>query len=650
MYSAHMDYIPTRVQDLLTSLSAWWVLVLIGAFLISVSLGFSIPLAYPVAIALSFFGGPAYAIVMFVLSLSYGIWSGWSVTALLLVPAAQAVSVAGAAYALRRLQVDPLFRKRHDTLYTIGVLAAATLLVSAARSFAFAMPWLTLYSAIFMASIAIVPFGMRWVGKPHFSRSWIEIMEIVAVFFILTASVWSIATYGFDIAGAAAILLALSWIALELRPRFTTLAVLILAFAVSVARPHDPIADFFVSALGCLFLLFSSLEEQRRVSVNLAKSQMGALENAMARMSSEAQGKNDFIAMLAHELRNPLAPIASSIELMQLKERDEEEKGMLSMMNDRVQTIRRLLEDLLDTSRISEGKFAIRKEVVELRAVIERAIASTEHYFKESHQTLRTDLPGDAVYVRGDAVRLEQVVGNLLANASKYSNSGGTVSIALKKKEDDAEISVRDNGVGIPADALEDIFIPFHQAGHESRTKKGLGIGLALVRGFVTMHGGSIRVESEGEGKGSTFTVRFPRIEPLTSASEEEASDAPATFAPGFRVLVVDDNDAAAGVLGKLLILRGAEVDYAYDGKQGIDRAKRFFKPDLILLDIGLPDMEGYEAAKRIRKNGYEGRLIALTGYDSEESRQKSKDAGFDAHLVKPIGLAELQAAVPELR
>ncbi len=642
-----MDYIPTKVQDLLTGLSWWWVLVMIAVYVLSVSLGFSIPIAFPVAIALAFFGGPGYAVLIFALSVGYGIWSGWSTAALLLVPLAQAVGVGVAAYALRKLGVDPLFRKRRDTLITIAILAAAALLVSAARAYVFPMPWLVAYASIFMACVAITPFVMRWVGKPHFSRSWMEVFEFVAVFAILGASVWHMAAYGPDIAGTAAALLALSWISLELRPRFVTLAILVIAFIVSVELPRDPYADLLVAAVGCLFLLFSSLEEQRRVSVNLAKSQMGALENAMARMSSEAQGKNDFIAMLAHELRNPLAPIASSIELMQLKERDEEEKGMLAMMHDRVQIIRRLLEDLLDTSRISEGKFAIRKEVVGLRSVIERALTSTDHYFKEMHQALRVELPDAEVYVRGDAVRLEQIVSNLLANASKYSNSGGTVALSLSTDEEDAIIAVKDNGVGIAADSLEDIFIPFHQAGHESRTKKGLGIGLALVRSFVTMHDGGITVESKGPGKGSTFTVRIPRIEPLTKPEEKQA-DAPASFAPGFRVLVVDDNDAAAGVLGKLLILRGADVDYAYDGKQGIDRAKRG-KPSLILLDIGLPDMEGYEAARKIRANGYTGRLIALTGYDSEEARTKSKEAGFDTHLVKPVGLAELQAAVPEL-
>jgi signal transduction histidine kinase len=409
-------------------------------------------------------------------------------------------------------------------------------------------------------------------------------------------------------------------------------------------------AELGLAAFAALFLLISSLEEEQRINALIARSQVATMENAVARISSESSAKNDFIAMLAHELRNPLAPIASSIDLMRLKDRaDEEEREMLAMMDDRMQTVRRLLDDLLDISRMNEGKVAIERKPVELGAALRRAVVSTAHYYKEGHQPLSTRLPAERLYVEGDAVRIEQVFSNLLANASKYSRSGDAVELRLRRDGSEAVITVADEGVGIAPESVDAIFVPFHQAGHVSRTKKGLGIGLALVRTFVLAHGGTIEAASKGVGKGSVFTVRLPLAEPPAAAAADAAAPLPAAHgAAGLRILIVDDNDAAAGGLGKLLAMRGARPEFAYNGAEGIEKAARY-KPDVILLDIGLPDQDGYNVAKVLREEGFSGRLIALTGYSTDEARRRVAASGFDDYLVKPAGLAELRKAIPGL-
>ncbi len=325
---------------------------------------------------------------------------------------------------------------------------------------------------------------------------------------------------------------------------------------------------------------------------------------------------------------------------------------MLTMMEGRMQTVRRLLDDLLDISRITEGKIALKKESIDIETIMRRAIVSTAHHRKERHQSLAFEVPLEPLRIHGDPVRIEQVFSNILTNASKYSDPGDEIKILMKKLDRVAEVIVSDEGVGIEGQVLEKIFNPFQQADLGTRNKRGLGIGLALVRGFVEMHGGSVVATSAGAGRGSQFTVTLPLVSESESSSASLESgistSVSAKSTQELRVLIVDDMDIAASSMGKLLELKGCTVFYAYNGRQAVGEATNV-SPDIILLDIGLPDLDGYTVAKAIRARGFCGRLIALTVHSTEDARIKGKDAGFEHYLVKPADLADLTRVIPEL-
>lgn len=314
-------------------------------------------------------------------------------------------------------------------------------------------------------------------------------------------------------------------------------------------------------------------------------------------------------------------------------------------------TVKRLLDDLLDVSRITENKLVLEKEQVEVSVIVERAVASAEQYFKERTQTVVVHLPEEALIIEADPVRIEQVVTNLLTNASKFSNPRDEIRLDARASGSMVEITVSDQGVGIDKEMAGRIFEPFLQIELGKRTRQGLGIGLALVRNLTEMHGGSVRARSEGAGRGSQFTVLLPLVKRLNGQKTRSKKDAHASWPAdtGKRILVVDDNDVAAWGIGKLLELKGYRIDYAYDGEQALEKALGD-SPDAVFLDIGLPDMDGYTAGNLMRKKGYKGLIVALTGYSLEEDRGKAAEAGFDGHLVKPAGLADLIRALEPLR
>ncbi len=634
--------------------------------------------ASAIALAVLFFTGARLWPVVYIASLVSNLLLGSPLVYLLVMPAAQALQAGLGAYLLRRFRVDPLFRKTRDILITLGTLVAVSAVVPtfgmAARSLNLLVtgmpygttPWLYWYTGTLFCFVLLVPLILRWAAKPRFSRALPETLETLAVFAILiglshTYFVLGVASLG-PLPLVYVLLVPLFWIALRLRPRFITLALLVVSvFALSTlyAEPSTAASfsdrlfqiEAFLIMLAGIFFIIASLEENRRVATKLIRSQMVTLENAVSRVSGESRAKNDFIAILAHELRNPLAPVVSGIELMRATRPDNhEDQETLAMMEERMQTVRHLLDDLLDISRIAEGKLSLKKEPVVLQDVIKRAIFTTETQIKDRHQLLSFKAPKEDVYVLGDVVRLEQIFTNLITNASKYSDPGDPIALILREDGGMAEVLVRDSGIGIPADAIKSIFLPFQQIEQGSRTRKGLGIGLALVHNFVTAHEGTIRVASEGPGHGSVFTVRLPiseEAQALSAPSPETAYKA-RRRGKGPMILVVDDNDEAAWGIGKLLMLRGAQVSYAYDAGQAIEKTVKE-QPDIVILDLGLPDRDGYSVAQSLRAQGYEGRLIALTGFSTEDARSKGLGAGFDAFLVKPAGLAELMEAIPQL-
>ena len=598
-------------------------------------------------------------------------------------PIAQTLQAIFGAYLLRQAKIDPLFRRSRDIFWLITIVLIVSLIVpsivsltnlasiaTVGHSYPLAA-WYLRYTGNVLCLLIIIPFLLRWIAKVRFSRTLLEIAETLAVFGILTflgifIFILGVSTVD-DIPLVYLLLVPLFWIALRLRPRFVTLAMVIISAVglTSLFYGHAvPLAsqftlrlfstEEFLITIAIIFFIIVSLEEDRRLSSNIMRSQVATLENAVARISSESNAKNDFITILAHELRNPLAPVVSAIDYLKLRQgRDAEEMETLSMMESMMGTVRRLLDDLLDISRISEGKLELKKERVDLEAVIKRAILSTDHYRKERHQSLTFRPVKEKLFITGDPVRIEQIFSNLLTNASKYSDSGDSITVILSQKDTLAEIIVSDTGVGIEAKVLEKIFTPFHQVDLGERTKQGLGIGLALVKSFVEMHKGSVRVSSKGIGHGSQFTVLLPLMTGSSSLAPHRTNEAETVFhrehtQDGPNILVVDDNDLAASSMGKLLELRGCRVSYAYDARQAIQMAVNI-TPDIILLDLGLPDQDGYAAAKIMRARGYRGKIIALTGFSGEEVKEKGREAGFEHYLVKPAGLGDLKRVIPEI-
>jgi PAS domain S-box-containing protein len=361
--------------------------------------------------------------------------------------------------------------------------------------------------------------------------------------------------------------------------------------------------------------------------------------------------KDDFIALLAHELRNPLAPIRNGLQVIRLAPDRASLERAQQMMDRQLAHMVRLIDDLLDASRISRNKMELRRDRVELADVVNSAVEAGRPLIEAEGHELTVSLPEEPVYLDGDLTRLAQVFSNLLTNSAKYTPRGGKVWLAAQRHGTGVAVTVRDTGLGIPAGSLSSIFDMFSQVDRSvERSTGGLGIGLALVKGLVEMHGGTVAAQSEGEGKGSTFTVTLPVLggDPQPDAvRHEEHTHAGAKR----RILVVDDNRDGADSLAMMLTLLGDEVRTAHDGLEAVEQA-RAFRPEVILMDVGMPKLNGYEATKRIRRQewGKEMTVIALTGWGHEGDRAQSKAAGCDGHLVKPVSLADLQKLLGDLR
>ena len=370
------------------------------------------------------------------------------------------------------------------------------------------------------------------------------------------------------------------------------------------------------------------------------KSMEDDLRHLAASLSDADRRKDEFLAMLAHELRNPLAPIRSGLEILSLAAGNDDET--LHLMQHQVDHLVRLVDDLLDVSRIVQGKIDLRREPLDVAAVIQRSVSVLRQCMEQQDQILTLSLPGEPIWVRADAVRLAQVLENLLNNACKYTQRGGRIEISLERQGGEALIRVRDNGMGIEAGLLPRIFDLFTQADRTlDRARGGLGIGLTLVRRLVELHGGTITAESAGLRLGSTFVVQLPVIAPPVLPPPPPSS---APQARACRILVVDDNVGAATLLARLLSMLGNHhIERAHEGLAALGMAAEFL-PEIILLDIGLPDIDGYEVARRLRQRPqFESvLLVALTGYGQEEDRRKSREAGFDVHLVKPPSIQAL--------
>ena len=372
------------------------------------------------------------------------------------------------------------------------------------------------------------------------------------------------------------------------------------------------------------------------------------LDESRAQAELANRSKDEFLAMLGHELRNPLAPILTALQLMDLRAPDVFQRER-SVIERQVKHVVRLVDDLLDVSRITRGKTELHRELVDLADVVAKAIEQASPLFEERDHDLGILVPR-GLLVDGDAMRLAQVIANLLTNAAKYTERGGRIEITGARSAEWIELRVRDTGIGIAKDMLPNIFDMFVQERQAlDRARGGLGLGLAIVKSLVSLHGGTVTVSSDGPGKGSEFLVRLPAasVDRDDVRARLSSSEMP-RIQSRQRVLVVDDNPDALNMLADALEQRGFAIARAHDGPSALEVASRVH-PDIALLDIGLPVMDGYELARRLRETQEGLQLVAVTGYGHPTARTRSKEAGFAAHLVKPITIDEVETAIAQL-
>ena len=383
------------------------------------------------------------------------------------------------------------------------------------------------------------------------------------------------------------------------------------------------------------------------------KKDEAKIYSLMTELKEADRRKSDFLATLAHELRNPLNPIRNAVNLLRLKGSTESELELCKDVIDRqVDHLTRLVDDLLDISRITRDKLDLRKERTTLESVVNAAVELSRPVIDRRRHELTVNLPPEPIHLDADVVRLAQVFMNLLTNAAKYTEEGGHIRLTAKRDGSQVVVAVADDGIGIPPEKLPNLFEMFYQVeGARERSDGGLGIGLSLVRRLLALHGGSIAAESAGIGQGSEFIVRLPVAEGESAVEKPTSPQASVVTRAGWRILVVDDNRDAALSLAMLLRITGNETQTAHDGLEAVALAEKF-SPDAVLLDIGLPKLNGYEAARRIRAEpwGKALLLVALTGWGQPDDRRLSREAGFNHHMVKPVDLNTLMGVLTELK
>lgn len=608
-------------------------------------------------------------------------------------PTAAAVAVANTAEAvvgsflLARTDFKPMLARLRDVFSLIvasGLGAALGASITTSILYFFGSTPGTLNTPLlvalwighFVSALCFGAFLMRWLCEPRATLTWQEFVERAVIFVSIGALSYFVGWTSVGAIGSISLIYILIpffiWASLRTGSRGITLALALFSVIVTtglvfgtgpLAQAQNPAQALFgvqilVGVLSLIFLLFTANAEERREAVRRLESHVGALETSLERVSSEDQAKTDFIAILAHELRNPLSPILSSVELMKQSGVKEEHEHHVHSIASNLHIMARLLDDLLDISRITQKKFKLQPEPVEMRTIVNQTLEIVRPYLESRKHTLEVSMPEAPIWLSADPVRLTQVFVNILNNAGKYTDPGGRIALAVEPRHTEVVVRITDTGMGIPPERLSKIFDSFGGAEGPARKPGGLHIGLSLAKRMVELHHGTIEPRSAGQGRGSEFIVRLPTLQTaplpmetprrtLRSRFSREAI-ARVTQTGPLQLLIVDDNEAAAESLGELLRKNGREVRLAYTGQDGLLRADEQV-PDIALLDIGLPDMEGYDLARRMRAAHPEIKLVALTGYGQPEDRQKARDAGFDEHIVKPVAIVDLERILASL-
>jgi len=587
--------------------------------------------------------------------------------------AGETLQALGGAYFLKKYtDFSPTLARLHDGMWLIAVAFVGTAISStivvasvwlggAAGAYGAGALWGSWWIGCALGTLIVAPLVLKWLSAPLFKRTPLQYIELCAV----VAAVLATAVFVFwmsDTHFVYYLFIPLTWAALRTGPRGITFALFAAALvAISSAITGGPYdgqglyIQIFVGIMSALFLILTSIVEERKKAQIFLGHHVDELEEALSKVSSEDKAKKEFLSILAHELRNPLAAILSSAELLRLQEvHAPDTAALLQTIDDRVRSMTVMLDDLLDISRISHNKLTLRKETLSMDSVIDRAVRTAQSLIRSHGHTLSIRKPEHDLYLEADPIRLEQIIVNLLNNAAKYTNQNGSIELSTKKEGATAVITVSDNGIGIHKNMLKRIFEPFFQIERGRLPAQGLGVGLPLTRQLVELHGGTVEAASQGEGKGSQFTVRLPipahtQPPPVSVPRRRLRGGAVSHDKNTNTILVVDDNEVAADALGRLLELRGHKVSIAYNGTDAIQKARELH-PDIIILDIGLPDMDGYEVARILKEDKkFSSGLIALTGYAQPEDKERAYKAGFHVHCTKPAGLKELEAAFRKL-
>lgn len=566
---------------------------------------------------------------------------------------------------LKRLKFDGLFSHTRSILIFLVVLMAVSNI----------LPFFDLLTATFTGNLTITPYlppSFAWAGhllssiilfplivswartekmvvkRDIFEIGFTLVLILISVYFLFWTPIrleflfffFSIAFFSFF------------WIGFRFSTRILAFSMLMATFFGTLGLFVAPVPglvlgeQLFITELFLFFVIpifytISALVKERTQTIE-------KLQLAMENIERENIAKNEFIAVLAHELRNPLAPVKSTLEILSLGELDPDIQNLVVRARQQVKAMQRLLNDLLDITRVSQGKFQLRLTQVNLCELIKQCIESTRYVFKDRGHTISLDTECEnGLQLAVDPIRFEQVLVNILMNAAKYTDPGGAISVRMRVIDGRVQISVSDNGIGIEPENLENIFEPFWQMKKTGVSSfSGIGVGLWLTKRIVEMHGGTIRVESEGRGKGSTFIVTIPIL--IVEAPMIVSAEAETTPLPRFRVLVGDDNKPAADSIAKLLMMKGHEARVAYSGREVLDAVERV-RPEIILLDIALEDMTGYEVTRSLRSNGFSGKIFALSGYGQEEDRKEALRAGFDHYFTKPMSIDTFEAYVSSM-
>ena len=581
-----------------------------------------------------------------------------------------------AAYFLQKANFDRTLARSYDVflllvaaLFVTTIVPTVVLLASKLTLSTATITWSQRWLGELLSVTILTPFILRWSVPLKKRATQKNIAEAFLIFSLLVGatvlSSWTSHTQWNGISIGYITIIALLWIALRMDMRAIVSAMLlttgialsgIVFSGVPALIPGQSISDrllgseFALTVFQFIFLALATLTQERNKAMMSVTQYVVQLEEALQRIKDENQGKSDFIAILAHELRNPLASIRSYLELVKMTNVDSEAKEFVTVAERNVVVMSRILDDLLDISRITQQKLTLKKERISLQDIVKRSIEGITPTLHKKAHTLLVTMPEEIIWIEGDSVRIEQVINNILLNAIKYSDpAGGKVEISCVYENRSVTLRIRDNGVGIDSDKLTKIFEPFVQVNKFERNG-GLGIGLSLSKKLIELHGGSIEAKSDGRGRGSEFIVRMPisgvsMPQPIFTEKKNTSflTTARLERKNSYNILVVDDNKEAADGLAKLLQYVGHTVEVAYDGRAAIETF-RSFSPDVVLLDIELPEMNGYEVAKFLREEiKSTAILIALTGYGQVEDRAKAENAGFDYHLTKPIALAEIE-------